>query len=92
MHRVESRPSRLAGAAYAVLIVAAIHFAQGLFLPLALAALLSLLLLQLVKGVERLRIGRIPSILVVALTAFLVIGAFTWITIRQVSELGKKLP
>jgi len=75
-----------------VLIVAAIHFAQGLFLPLALAALLSLLLLPLVKGVECLRIGRIPSILVVALTAFLAIGAFGWVTIRQMSEIGKRLP
>lgn len=92
MHPVGSRPSRLAAAAPAVLIIAALHFAQGLFLPLALAALLSLLLLPLVKGVERLSIGRIPSILVVALSAFLLIGAFGWVTIGQVSELGKKLP
>jgi predicted PurR-regulated permease PerM len=92
MERVGSGPSRLAAAAHAVLIVAALHFAEGLFLPLALAGLLSLLLLPLVKGVERLRIGRIPSILLVALTAFLAIGAFSWITMRQVSDLGKKLP
>jgi predicted PurR-regulated permease PerM len=92
MHRVGSRSSRLASAAYAVLIVAALHFAEGLFLPLALAALLSLLLLPLVKGVERSGIGRVPSILVVVLTAFLAIGAFSWITIRQVSDLGMKIP
>jgi len=92
MHQFGSRPSRLAAAAPAVLIIAALHFAQGLFLPLALAALLSLLLLPLVKGVECLRIGRIPSILVVALSAFLVIGAFSWVTIGQVSDLGKRLP
>jgi predicted PurR-regulated permease PerM len=92
VQRVGSRPSRLAAAAYAILIVAALHFAQGLFLPLAMAALLSLLLLPLVKGVERLRVGRIPSILIVVLTAFLVIGAFSWITIRQVSDVGKRLP
>jgi predicted PurR-regulated permease PerM len=92
MHRADSRPSRLAAAAHAVWIIAALYFARGLFLPLALAALVSLLLLPLVKGVERLRIGRIPSILVVALTAFLVIGAFGWMTMRQLSDLGKKLP
>jgi predicted PurR-regulated permease PerM len=92
MERVGSGPSRLAAAAHAVLIVAALHFAEGLFLPLALARLLSLLFLPLVKGVERLRVGRIPSILVVVLTAFLAIGAFSWITVRQVSDLGKKLP
>jgi len=50
LDRVDSRPSRLATAAHVVLIVAAIHFAQGLFLPLALDALLSLLLLPLVSG------------------------------------------
>lgn len=92
MQRPDLRPSRLAVAAHAVLIVAALHFARGLFLPLALATLLSLLLLPLVRGVERLRVGRIPSILVVALTAFLLIGLFSWITIRQVSDIGKKLP
>ncbi len=89
---MDSRPSRLATAASGVLIIAALHFAQGLFLPLALAALLSLLLLPLVKGVERTRIGRIPSILVVALTAFLAVGTFGWITIRQLSDVGKRLP
>ena len=92
MERAASRPSRLAAAAHAVLIIAALHFAQGLFMPLALAALFSLLLLPLVKGVERLRVGRVVSILVVALTALLAIGAFGWITIRQVADLGKNLP
>lgn len=92
MRHADSRPSGLAAAAYAVLIVAALHYAKGLFLPLSLAALLSLLLLPLVKGVERSGLGRIPSILVVALAAFLAVGAFGWITIRQVSELGKNLP
>src|SRR5689334_13678024 len=92
MERGDSRSSRLAMAAHAVLIVAALHFAQGLFLPLALATLLSLVLLPLVKGVERLRVGRIPSIVVVVLSAFVVIAAFSWITIRQVSALGKRLP
>ncbi len=92
MERADSRPSTLAAASHVVLIVAALHFAKWLFMPLALAALISLLLLPLVKGVERFRIGRIPSILVVALTAFLVIGAFGWLTIRQLSDLGKNLP
>lgn len=92
MGRTDSRPSRLAVVAQVILIVAALRFAQGLFLPLALATILSLLLLPLVKGVERSRMGRVPSIVIVVLTAFLVIGAFGWITIHQMSELGKKLP
>jgi predicted PurR-regulated permease PerM len=72
MERTELRPSRLAVAAQAVLIVAALHSAQGLFLPLPLATIFSLLLLPLVKGAERLRLGRIPSIVIVVLSAFVV--------------------
>jgi hypothetical protein len=41
LDRVDARPSRQATAAHVALIVAAIPFAQGLFLPLALAALVS---------------------------------------------------
>ncbi len=59
MERTELRPSRSAVAAQAVLIVAALHFAHGLFLPLA-------------KGAERLRLGRIPSNVIVVLSALVV--------------------
>src|SRR6185295_10797994 len=92
MVRADARPSRLAAAASLVVIGAALHFARGLFLPLALAALLSLLLLPLVHLLQRLGGGKTFSILVVALSSFLAAGSVAWITVGQVAELGRKFP
>src|SRR5438874_8371972 len=92
MDRADARPTRLVSAAAAVVVVAALHFARGLFLPLALAALLSLLLLPLVRFVQGLGGARLFSILVVVLSFSLLLGAITWVTVRQGADLGRKLP
>ncbi|HVE42850.1 MAG TPA: AI-2E family transporter [Planctomycetota bacterium] len=88
----DSRPPRLLSVAAGVIVVAALHFARGLFLPLALAALLSLLLLPMVRFVQRLGGGRLFSILGVVLTFSLVLGAITWVTVRQGARLVRQLP
>jgi len=80
MEGSDSRPPRLTSVAAGVIVVAALHFARGLFMPLALAALLSLLLLPMVRFVQRLGGGRLFSILGVVLTFSLALGAITWVT------------
>jgi predicted PurR-regulated permease PerM len=92
MDAAESRPSRLSSVAAGVVVVAALHFARGLFMPLALAALLSLLLLPMVHFVQRLGGGRLFSILSIVLTFSLVLGAITWVTVRQGAGLVRQLP
>jgi predicted PurR-regulated permease PerM len=92
MDAAPSHPPRLTSVAAAVLVVGALHFARGLFIPLALAALLSLLLLPMVHFVQRLGGGRLFSILGIVLSFSLVLGAITWVTLRQGAELGRKLP
>jgi predicted PurR-regulated permease PerM len=92
MDRADSRSPRLVSAAAVVILAAALHFARGLFLPLALAALLSLLLLPMVRFVQWLGGGRLFSILAVVLSFFLLLGAIGWVTVRQGADLAKRIP
>ena len=92
MDRTDPRPPRLTSAAAVVILAAALHFARGLFLPLALAAVLSLLLLPLVRFVQRLGGGRLFSILAVVLSFSLLLGVVSWVTVSQGADLGRKLP
>src|SRR5947207_6699560 len=92
MDGADSRPPRPTSVAAGVIVVGALHFARGLFMPLALAALLSLLLLPMVRFVQRLGGARLFSILGVVLTFSLVLGAITWVTVRQGAGLVRRLP
>jgi predicted PurR-regulated permease PerM len=92
MDRADYRSSRLISAAAVVILAAALHFARGLFLPLALAALMSLLLLPMVRFVQRLGGGRLFSILAVVVSFFVLLGAIGWVTVRQGADLARKLP
>lgn len=73
-------------------IVACLYFAREFLLPVILAALLSFLLAPLVSILERWRLGRIPSVLIVSLLAFLSIGALTYLMVSQLMDFAAELP
>lgn len=75
-----------------VLVVAALYLAKGVLVPVALAALLSFLLVPVCDRLERARIDRIPSVLVTVIIAFMSLGAGTWVAAGQMMELAPKLP
>src|SRR5262245_61541938 len=56
------------------LLVGALYWGQRIFVPLALAVLLTFLLSPLVSWLERRGLPRIPAVLSVATLAFLLIG------------------
>lgn len=83
--------------ATAVIAIAAIHFAEPVLAPLALAALLSVVLAGAVQWVEhlgfgRLRLGRVASVLVVAVGISAVFVGMGWIIANEGSELAERLP
>ena len=86
----------LIGAA-ALPIVAALHWGQGLLIPIALAGLFTFLLGPLVGALERAGLGRMPAgrpiavILVVGLV-FSALGGTGWVIAQQVMTLGSDLP
>ncbi len=81
----------------AVVAIAAIHFAEPVLAPLAVAGLLSVVLGGAVKWVEhlgfgRLRLGRIASVLVVAVGISAVFAGMGWIVASEGSALAERLP
>jgi predicted PurR-regulated permease PerM len=72
--------------------VAALYFARVLLIPLALAVLLAFLLAPIVHWLRRRGLWRIPSVLLVVLLAFALVGAIGAVMGLQLSDLAHKLP
>lgn len=87
-----SKSSRLVVLAAVCIVVAALYFAQVVLIPLALALLLSFLLAPLVTRLERWKLGRVPSVLIVTLVALGAVVALGWTVAVQVVNLGENLP
>ncbi len=77
----------------ALLVAAAIlYYARDVLIPFALAILLSFLLAPAVRQLERLKLGRMVSTLIVVLLGFSVIGAIAWVAGNQAVSLATNLP
>lgn len=74
-----------------VLIIFVLYWAQALFVPIALAVLLSFVLAPPVTWLER-WMGRIPAVLLVVSLVFVVLGLAGWGLARQLDNLANDLP
>lgn len=74
-----------------VLVVAVLYVAHDLFVPFALAILLTFVLTPPVATLER-WIGRVPAVLVVVSLVFTVLGLGGWGVARQMENLVEELP
>ncbi|HYH21021.1 MAG TPA: AI-2E family transporter [Azospirillum sp.] len=72
--------------------VAALYFGRDLLVPLALAVLLSFVLTPMVSRLQRLRLGRIPSVLLSVVVVFLALSGFAVVVGSQVADLAGNLP
>ena len=75
-----------------VVIVAALHLAQDVLVPLALAGLFCFLLAPLVNYLERWRIKRVPAVLMTTAIAFSIVGSLAYVVAGQLLELAYTLP
>jgi len=75
-----------------VLSIAALYFAREVLIPFALAVLFSFMLTPVVKGLERFRLGRVPSVGIVVLVSLLVAGAIGWVVSNQLIDVISQLP
>ncbi len=73
-------------------VVAALYLAKGVLVPLTLAVLLSFMLSPVCDWLERLRLGRIPSVLLTAFLGFAVLGIAAWTAVVQMTALAPKMP
>jgi predicted PurR-regulated permease PerM len=72
--------------------VAALYLGREVLIPFALALLLSFLLAPPVSWLEKLRLGRIPSVLLVLALAFSISGVIGWLGMTQLAEIVTKVP
>src|SRR6202012_16201 len=73
-------------------VIAALYFAQDVLIPIALAVLLSFLLVPMVSRLERLRMPRPLATLIVVLIALRVIGGLGYAFYSQALSLAEQLP
>lgn len=82
-------PARLVTVA---IVIAALYFGQEVLIPFALALLLSFLLTPPVTWLERLKLGRVLSVLLVLGAAFTIAGTALWMGATQLADIVSKLP
>ena len=75
-----------------VIVAAILYVARDVFIPLALAMLLSFLLAPFLGFLVRRKIPRVVAVLVVVITTFMVLGGVGYLVTTQVYDLAKKLP
>ena len=72
--------------------LAILYFARGLLIPLAFALILAFLLTPAVTGLKRLRISRVPAVIVTVLIATSAVAFTGWVIASQLAEVANGLP
>jgi predicted PurR-regulated permease PerM len=75
-----------------VIAVAVLRYAQDVFLPLALAILLTFLLAPLVDRLQRIHLNRTLAVILSVALTMLVLGGLMWIVFHQFTDLASQLP
>jgi predicted PurR-regulated permease PerM len=75
-----------------VFAIAILYWGQTVLIPVAFSLLLTFLLSPIVDGLERLRLGRVPSVILVVVLAFSLLTAIGWIITRQITTLASEVP
>jgi predicted PurR-regulated permease PerM/methanogenic corrinoid protein MtbC1 len=88
------RPDRLPRISFLTLalITAALYFGRDVLIPLALAILISFILTPSVQRLQKMRLGRVPSVLLVVILAFGGIAGLTWMMGAQIVDFAETLP
>ena len=95
MTTLRSKPaagSKLATLGTIALVIVALYFGREVLIPLALAVILTFLLTPVVSRLEKLRLGRIPAVLLVLLIGFTAIGTVGWLAAGELVEITRQLP
>src|SRR5213594_3044988 len=84
-------PSLIAVATF-VLIIAPLYWAQAVLIPIALAIMLTFLLSPVASALERIGLGRLPSVILIVVLTFSLLAAIGWVVSLQLTSLGNELP
>src|SRR5579862_1380564 len=74
------------------LVLLTLYFARDLLIPLAIALSLNFLLAPAVIQLERLRLRRLPAVILVVLLASAFLSVIGWVVVRQLLDVASALP
>ena len=74
------------------LTIAALYFGRDIFVPIAVAILLSFVLAPGVRALRRVRLGRVAPVILMTLLAFIVMGGIGTLIAIQLRDLTSDLP
>jgi predicted PurR-regulated permease PerM len=92
LHTAETPPTGLGTMAVGVIVVAALYFGREVFVPMALAVLLSFALGPPVLLLRRWHINRAPAVIAVVVLAFALIASVGAVIGSQFAHLAENLP
>jgi hypothetical protein len=72
--------------------IAALYFTREILIPFAFALTLAFLLSPVVAQLQRLRIGRVVSVLITVLASMMMAGGIGWIIANQLVDVANQLP
>jgi predicted PurR-regulated permease PerM len=75
-----------------VVIIASLYWAQAVLIPVAMAILLTFLLSPVSGALERIALGRLPSVILVVVLTFSLLAGIGWIVTLQFGSLANELP
>ncbi len=87
-----SKRTQFYALASVAIVLGLLYFGQEVLIPLALAILIAFLLAPVVTILERLRLGRVFSTLLVVFAGVALVGGFGWIVEQRFVEIVNKLP
>jgi predicted PurR-regulated permease PerM len=88
----QPRGTTLINMAVASLIIAALYFGREIFVPVALAVLLSFVLAPFVNRLQSLRLPRVAAVLAVVILGFAIIFSLGGLMVSQATHLAADLP
>ena len=74
------------------LVLLTLYFARDLLIPLAMALSLNFLLAPAVIALERLRLPRLPAVILVVFLASAFMAVVGWVVVRQLLDVASALP
>jgi len=75
-----------------ILIIASLYWGQAVLIPVALAILLTFVLSPVADALERRALSRLPSVIVVVVLTFSLLGGIGWIVTLEFVSLANELP
>jgi len=88
----QPRGTTLINMGVAALIIAGLYFGREIFVPVALAVLLSFVLAPFVSRLQSLRLPRVAAVMAVVILGFAIIFSLGGLMVTQASRLAEALP